>query len=116
RIEQRILNAINQTRASYPSIQLSRDGADAANKNLKLVTDSYARGIKSIIDLLDAQNLALEAGQRAANSVHNFLIDLVSVQRAVGKFGFFLSEADREAWVEKMKTFFEKEGAQMGTP
>ncbi|MBW2172160.1 MAG: TolC family protein, partial [Deltaproteobacteria bacterium] len=116
RIEQRILNAINQTRASYPSIELSRDGADAANNNLKLVTDSYARGIKSIIDLLDAQNLALEADQRAANSVHNFLIDLVSVQRAVGKFGFFLSEADREAWVEKMKTFFEKEGAHVGTP
>jgi outer membrane protein TolC len=108
RIEQRILNAINLTRASYPSIQLSRDASDAADRNLKLVTDSYARGIKSIIDLLDAQNLALEADQRAANAVHNFLIDLMNVQRAIGRFDFSLTPEEREAWFQRLDEYFQK--------
>ena len=108
RIEQRILNTINLIRASYPSIQLSRDAADAAHKNLALVTDSYTQGIKSIIDLLDAQNLALVSDQRAANAVYDFLIDLMNLQRAVGKFDLFLSEEDRLAWMQKMEDFLKK--------
>ena len=115
RIEQRILDAINLTRASYPSIQLTQDGADAAQKNLKLITDYYARGIKSIIDLLDAQNLALVSDQRAANAVYDFLIDLMRIQRAVGKFDLFLSAEDRQAWIHKMEDYFKKEGVDPGT-
>lgn len=113
RIEQRILNTINLTRASYPSIQLSRDAADAAHKNLTLVTDSYAQGIKSIIDLLDAQNLVLVSDQRAANAVYDFLIDLMNLQRAVGKFDLFLGKEDRLAWLQKMEDFFKKAGIDL---
>ena len=115
RIEQRILNAINLTRASYPAIQLTREAAAAAQKNLKLVTDSYTRGIKSIIDLVDAQNLALVTDQLAANAVYDFLIDLMSVQRAVGKFELFLSTEDQQASLQKMKAFFKKEGVDLET-
>jgi len=113
RIEQRIHNAINLTRTSYPSIGLSRDAADASHRNLNLITDSYARGIKSIIDLLDAQNLALVADQREANAVYNFLVDLMSLQRAVGKFDLFLSDQERDAWLNKMETYFQQAGVDL---
>jgi outer membrane protein TolC len=113
RIEQRILNTINLTRASYPGIQLSRDAADSAHKNLKLITDSYVRGIKSIIDLLDAQNLALVADQRAANAVFDFFTDLTRVQRSVGKFDLFLGTEDQEIWFQKLEEFFKKAGINL---
>ena len=105
RIEQKVHNAINLTRASYPGIQLSQDAADAAQGNLKLITDSYARGIKSIIDLLDAQNLVLVADQREANAVYDFLVDLMSLQRAVGQFDLFLGPKERDAWNQKLEDF-----------
>ena len=98
RVAQDILRALNKTRASYPGISLSREAADAANRNLLLITDSYVQGIKSIIDLLDAQNQALSADQAAANAVYNFLIDLMGVQRAMGEFVLFLPETERAAW------------------
>ena len=104
-IEQRIQSAINLTRASYPGIRLSQDAADAAQGNLKLITDSYARGIKSIIDLLDAQNLVLVADQRAANTVYDFLVDLMSLQRAVGQFDLFLGPEERQAWNQKLEDY-----------
>lgn len=107
RISQRILQSLNNTRASYPSINLSRDAKDAARRNLQLVTDSYVQGIKSIIDLLDAQNQALNAELDAANAVYNFLIDLMGVQRSIGNFIIFLPENEKQQWLEETKTFLQ---------
>ena len=106
-IRQRILQALNTTRASYPSINLSRDAADAARRNLQLITDSYVQGIKSIIDLLDAQNQAINADLDAANAVYNFLIDLMGLQRAMGTFVTFSATEQRDEWMETLKTYIE---------
>ena len=113
RIDQRIQAAVIRTEASYPSIQLSQDAAEAAGKNLELVTDAYSRGVVSILDLIDAQNASLVAGQAAANAVYDFLIDLMEFQRAANLFDFFSSPEERESWFTRMKAFFvEKEGEE----
>ncbi len=113
RIQQRILSALNRTRASYPSIGLSRDAADAARRNLNLVTDSYVQGIKSIIELLDAQNQALVADQAAANAAYDFLSDLMNFQRAMGKFITFLPQEKRSQWYRKLNDYFKQQGVRL---
>ena len=60
-VEQRIRSAMHAVGASYAAIGLSRDAAQAAAENLELVTDSYSRGVVSILTLLDAQNASLSA-------------------------------------------------------
>jgi len=113
RIDQRIQAAVIKTEASFPSIQLSKDAAEAAGKNMELVTDAYSRGVVSILDLIDAQNAALVADQAAANAVYDFLIDLMEFQRAANCFDFFISPEEREAWFTRMKAFFtEKRGEE----
>ncbi len=102
-IIQNVLAAVNRTRASYPSIRLTREAALAAEKNLKLVTDSYIHGIKTIIDLLDAQNQYLNAKLEAANAVYNFLIDFMGVQRAMGEFVIFMPPDERAKWMERVR-------------
>jgi outer membrane protein TolC len=102
RVEERILHTFHRIRASYPGIRLANHAAHAARNNLKLVSDSYGRGLKSIIDLIDAQNQALVANQQAANAIYDFLIDLMSVQRSVGDFFLFASREDRDAWMERL--------------
>jgi outer membrane protein TolC len=114
KIEERIRSALHLTSASYPSITLSRSAAETARKNLELVTDSYSRGVVSIIDLIDAQNAALVADQGAANAVYDFLIDLMNVQRAIGRFDFFASAEERQAWFERLETCF-REAKTAGT-
>jgi outer membrane protein len=108
KVETNIRAALHRAGASHPGIQLSRDAADAARKNLELVTDSYSRGVVSIIDLLDAQNAFLVAGQVASNAVFDFLIDVVSVKRAAGCLSFFESAEEREAWFQRLTAYFEK--------
>lgn len=106
KVEEQIRTSLNDSGASYPSIGFALDAADAAHKNLELVTDSYSRGVVSIIDLLDAQNAALSADLNAANAVYNFLIDLMNVQRAAGKFDFFTSPEEREEWFRMLDEFY----------
>ncbi len=110
RIEQRIRSALQQARASHSGIRLSREGAEAARKNLELVTDAYSRGVVSIIELLDAQNAALAADQASANAVYDFFIDLMEVQRAVGGFDFFLSAEEKDRWFERLEDFWHRTG------
>ena len=102
RITQSILAAINTIRASYPSISLSREAAESARRNLQLVTDSYVQGIKSIIDLLDAQSQALTADLDASNAVYNFLIDQMGLQRSMGTFITFLPDEERQQWKDQL--------------
>lgn len=108
RVAQEMLSALNRTRASYPGISLSREAANSASRNLQLITDSYVQGIKSIIELLDAQNQALTADQAAANTVYNFLIDLMGVQRAMGEFILFQPEDQRKAWLQRVKQYLQQ--------
>ena len=105
RVGQEMLSALNRTRASYPGISLSLEAADSARRNLQLITDSYIQGIKSIIELLDAQNQALTADQAAANAVYDFLIDLMGVQRAMGEFIIFQPEDIRDAWLQRAEQY-----------
>ncbi|MDH3689924.1 MAG: TolC family protein [Gammaproteobacteria bacterium] len=107
RIEENVRNAMQQAGASFAGIRLSREAAEAAIKNLDLVTDSYSRGVVSIIDLLDAQNAALVAEQGGANAVFDFLIDLMRVQRSVGEFDYFLSPQQKDDWIKRLEAFFQ---------
>jgi len=111
RIKQRIRISLHEIEASYPSIQLSKDAATAADKSLKIVTDAYSRGAISILDLLDAQNVALVAEESAANAVFNFLIDLMNLQRSLGGFDFFLDDRGLDSWLERLRKHITTQGA-----
>ena len=113
RVEQRVRSILHKTGASFAGIDLARQAGEAAGRNLELVTDSYRQGAVSIITLLDAQNQALVADLVAANSVFDYLVDLMGAQRAVGRFDYFRSEADRLAFMGQMDTFFRSEGFEL---
>lgn len=107
-LEQGIRSSLHKLGASYASIRLSKESAKAARQNLELVVDSYSRGAVSILELLDAQNASLVAEQAAANSIFDFVIDLVQVERTIGKFYFLSSAKEAEDWFKKCNKFFEE--------
>jgi outer membrane protein len=116
RVEQRIRSALFQISVSYPNIRLSQDAAEAARQNLTLVTDGYTRGVVSIITLLDAQNNTRVADQVAANAVYNFLIDLMHVQRAAGRFSLLMAPDQREAWFQEIESVYRGSGGSRQDP
>ena len=57
-----------------------RAAAEAANRNLELVTDAYQRGTFDIVRVIDAQNQAVTNDLAAANAVYDYLIDVLRTE------------------------------------
>ncbi len=106
RIDQQVRARLHDAWASFLGIALAREGALAARKNLELVTEQYSRGKVNVIDLIDAQDASLAADQRAANAVYDFLIDLMKVQRAAGRFNFFMTVRQKKDWRDRLEQYF----------
>jgi outer membrane protein TolC len=105
-IEARTRAVLHRTASSWPSIDLSREAADASEENLANVTDAYARGAVSVTDLIDAQEAALSAGLGATDAKYGFLIDFVGVLRSMADFEILLDPASREAWYARVEKWF----------
>ena len=107
-VEQRVRAALESAASSYAAIALTRDASDAASRNYELVSDAYARGTTSITALIDAQNAAESSAEAAANAVHDFLLDLMRVERAMGGFGALRPAEDQQAFLERLHTLEEQ--------
>jgi len=110
RIEQRIRSALHLAGASYAGIELAGDAADAARRNLELLTSAYREGVVSLLDLLDAQNTQIVSDEVVANAVYDYLIDLMNAQRAVGRFDFFVDPTEQQALLEEIRVYFNEVG------
>ena len=109
-IGERIRSQLYRASASFAGIQLAQEAASAALENLGIIRDAYSEGAVDILKLLDAQNQALTAELDAANAVFDHLIDLMAVQRAVGRFDYFRSPQERDAFLRNLDAFFQSSG------
>jgi len=108
RLEQLIRSTLYVTNASFSGIQLSQEAANAARKNLELVTDAYSQGVVDVLDLLDAQSASLSADLAAASALFQFFIDLINVERAVNWFEFEHPPHEQAAWFNRLESYFEE--------
>ena len=110
RIEQRLRTVMHHAGASYAGIGLAGDAADAARRNLALVTEAYEQGALSILELIDAQNAALVAEESAGTAVYDYLIDLMGAHRASGRFGLLMDPGEVAAFHSRLRAFFRDAG------
>ena len=108
-VDQRIRSSLESAAASFAAIALTRDAAEAAGRNYDLVSEAYARGTTSITALIDAQSAQLEAAESAANAVHDFLLDLMKVERAIGSFSAVQPDALRQAFQRRLHALKEQQ-------
>jgi outer membrane protein len=115
-IDQQMLVALHLASASWSGIQQARDAADAAQRNLELITDAYSRGAVAVISLIDAQQSALNAEQNAADAVYAFLADLMRAERAAGEFHFLRTAEARVEFFDRLDAFFRAAGVEPAQP
>jgi outer membrane protein TolC len=109
-LEQRIRASIQLVGRSGSKILLSRKAAAAATKTLELVTDAYSRGAVSILDLIDAQNVALAADRTRANATYDFLLDVFKGQRAVNRLDFLTRTDQQMLLLDQFEDYLAKKG------
>lgn len=103
-IKEGIRGDMHAMRASYPAIALSKEAATAAQKSFELIRANYAKGSRSMTDLLIAQNAKLLADSAAANAIYQFLIDFTQLQRDIGSFDFFLDSKGYDTLIHRLET------------
>ncbi|MCK4774213.1 MAG: TolC family protein, partial [Candidatus Krumholzibacteria bacterium] len=105
RVERNVRSAVYDVAASRLAIELQRRAAAAARENLALVADNYTLGRAILVELIDAQTNVFNAELGVADALNDYLLDVMRVERAVGQFMFFVSAADREAWIQELEQF-----------
>lgn len=115
-VEQGIRSALHQAGASFAGINLTRQAAEAARENLDIVQDAYSEGAVDILRVLDAQNQLLTAQLTASSAIFDYLLDLMEVQRRVGKFDYFRSAVERDAFLDRVAKHFEEAGVLIRKP
>ena len=103
-----IRSEMENLKAKNFGMKQSQIQVEAANKTLKIVSDSYSRGAIPILFLLDAQSAALNAQQVSANSLYDLFISYMQLQRAVGQYDVFLTSEERESFLNDMIEFVSK--------
>ena len=111
KLEQRVRMAAAQVRTSLITMDESRQAADAARKNLKLVESGYDRGLLSIAQLVDAQTAAHVADLGAASAEHQFIRDIIGLHRALGVMFFLEPRETREAWISSLRETVQSGGS-----
>ncbi len=109
RIEQNIDTGVREelytASAARAAVILKRRAAEAANRNLELVTDLYRQGTVDIITLVDAQTQSLIADLGAAEAVYNYLLALLLVDRASGHFRSLDTPEQKSEFADRLNTF-----------
>ena len=85
----------------------SRKSADFARKSLELVQDLYTNGRASIVDLIDAQNAALDTDLAALNSEYDFLVSILNVERTIGEFGLLRTNEERDLFLQRFREYLD---------
>jgi outer membrane protein TolC len=102
KISLRIRAQMESVKSAYFAIQQAQLAQEAAHRGLEIVTDAYSRGGVSILNLLDGQNTSLRAALVAANSVYDFFVAYMQLQRAVGRFDILMTSEARQQMLERI--------------
>jgi outer membrane protein TolC len=68
----------------------------------------YAQGGTTIIHLLDAQNNMLTAALIENNTYYKFLLDVLRMQRKIGKVNFNVGDEEFSQWFSRLEEFAEE--------
>lgn len=103
--EQQIRSDLHMLKASYSSIDLSEEAALTAKKSFNMVRENYAKGTRTMSDLLSAQNSSLIADRESANTTYRFMMDLLQLQQDIGSFNLFVEDSEREKLIKRLETY-----------
>ncbi len=98
---------------SAREIELSKTGAIAAKRNMEIIQAEYAEGRNSIADLIDAQNANITAQQGEITAKYQFVLDFLTLERAIGRFHFLTQEEERADFVNRLGNYM-KQGQTQG--
>ena len=106
-IEQNVRVQLQFARASLAVVTETETAAATARRSLELVTEAYAQGLASVVDLLEAQTAALLSERGVTNATFDYLVNLKRVERAVGQFEALATPEERASFARLLEEYIQ---------
>lgn len=90
---------------SAREIDLAKRARISARKSFEIVQAGYAEGRNSVTDLVDAQNAMVASEQNAAISKYQFVIDFLTLERAIGRYHFLDAPEERKRFLTRLRNY-----------
>lgn len=103
-LETELRNAALDLLSKSEKLEFSRKAAGSGRKSLNLTQDAYARGSVSVVELLDAQNTAVNSDLAAANAVYEYLVSIMTLERKNGRYLSLLSPEKQRAFRSRLNS------------
>ncbi|MDD2448300.1 MAG: TolC family protein [Sulfurimonas sp.] len=101
--KERIRSDMHDIKASYPSIQLSKQAARAAKKSFEIIRQNYAKGTHSMTVLLTSQLSMISSEQASASAIYKFMIDFIELQHDIGSYDFFFDSDGYDQLIKRLE-------------
>ena len=90
------------------NLRASEKSAYFAQRGLDMVEDAYARGTVSIVDVAAAQSDSISASQAALSSVYEYLLSMMKLEHAVGKFTLFNTAEEQNSYFNRVDEYLSR--------
>ena len=107
-LELRVRAALQQAAAAYFSVTQYQEASQASNENFKIVQDSYAQGLVSVTNLVDAQNAKVQTELGLVNATYQFILDFMEVERAIGFYYHLSTTGEQAAFFDRLTAYMMK--------
>jgi len=87
-----MLNSNEKLLSSYTNLSSNRENLDLAKDVLKTTTLQYQQGVASASDLLNSDYALKEAQSNFINSLYNYLISALDIQRTQGTIKQYINQ------------------------
>ena len=108
KLETGIRANIQKLRTSSLELELSKNAAEAAKANFKMIQDAYFQGAVDLIKLIDAQNVMIRTKHMANISYYQYVLDYILVERYQGKFTFLSTNEEKENYINRLHSYLLK--------
>lgn len=100
-----VRSRLEASAVSAREIDLAKRALASARRSFGIIQAGYAEGRNSVTDLVDAQNAMVSSERQAALSRYQFVIDFISLERAVGRFYFLESQGGKKIFLQRLRTY-----------
>lgn len=100
-VQANVLNLVS----SNTNIHFSQISSENTQKNYDLVQINYQKGLVPIVQLLDAQQAALQTKLNYTLSVYTFLSNYVQLENTIGFYSLLSSEEENASFNERLIQF-----------
>ncbi|SMD02432.1 Outer membrane protein TolC [Desulfocicer vacuolatum DSM 3385] len=105
RLHLEVRSRLQTAAVSAREIDLAERSRRSAKKSFEIIQAGYAQGRNSVTDLVDAQNAMVTSERSAALSKYQFVLDFLSLERAIGGFYFLKSPEQKAHFMDELRKY-----------